>query len=61
LVETCIGAIANVGFVMLTLYFVFVAAGALQPGHLVRRYGLHYFSEIAFITPGGLGVVKVQW
>jgi uncharacterized protein (TIRG00374 family) len=55
-----LGAIANVGFDMLTLYFVFVAAGDfISPGILFAGYGLPLFlGKIAFITPGGLGVVE---
>jgi uncharacterized protein (TIRG00374 family) len=59
-VKPVLGAIANVGFDMLTLYFVFVAAGDLiNPGILFAGYGLPLFlGKIAFIIPGGLGVVE---
>lgn len=55
-----LGAVANVGFDMLTLYFMFVAAGhPVSPGVLFAGYGLPYMlGKIAFMFPGGVGVVE---
>ena len=55
-----LGAIANVGFDMLTLYFMFIAAGYnVNLGVLFAGYGLPFMlAKIAFILPGGVGVVE---
>jgi uncharacterized membrane protein YbhN (UPF0104 family) len=54
------GAILNVVFDMLTLYFLFIAAGELiSPGVLVAGYGLPLLlGKLAFFLPGGVGVVE---
>jgi uncharacterized protein (TIRG00374 family) len=54
------GALLNVGFDMLTLYFLFIAAGhEVSPGILLAGYGLPLFlGKMAFILPGGVGVVE---
>jgi uncharacterized protein (TIRG00374 family) len=55
-----LGAVANVVFDMLTLYCLFIAAGhAISPGVLLAGYGLPIIlGRIAFIIPGGVGVVE---
>jgi len=55
-----LGAIANIGFDMLTLYFMFVAAGYnVSLGVLFAGYGLPFIlGKIAFIFPGGVGVIE---
>jgi len=55
-----IGAIANIGFDILTLYFMFIAAGyPVSPGVLLAGYGLPLIlGKIAFIFPGGVGVIE---
>lgn len=57
-----LGALANTGFDMLTLYFMFVAAGhPVSPGILFAGYGLPFMlSKIAFVFPGGVGVVEAS-
>ncbi len=57
-----LGAIANVGFDMLTLYLIFVAAGAkVSPGVLFAGYGLPLMlAKLAFFIPGGVGVVETS-
>jgi hypothetical protein len=59
-VRPTIGAIANVGFDMLTLYFLFVAAGHnVSLGVLFAGYGLPLIlGKIAFLLPGGVGVIE---
>lgn len=59
-VRPALGALANTGFDMLTLYFMFVAAGhSVSPGVLFAGYGLPYMlGKIAFVFPGGVGVVE---
>jgi uncharacterized protein (TIRG00374 family) len=54
------GAALNVGFDMLTLYFLFVAAGRpVSPGVLMAGYGLPLlFSKVWFFIPGGVGVIE---
>ena len=54
------GAIANLGFDMLTLYFLFIAAGQnVSLGVLFAGYGLPFIlARMAFLFPGGLGVVE---
>ena len=54
------GAFMNLGFDMLTLYFLFVAAGnSVTPGVLLVGYGLpQLLAKFAIILPGGVGVVS---
>jgi uncharacterized protein (TIRG00374 family) len=58
--KPAIGAFLNVAFDMLTLYFLFVAAGEnVSPGVLLAGYGLPLLlGKVAFIIPGGVGVVE---
>jgi uncharacterized protein (TIRG00374 family) len=58
--EPVIGAVINVLFDMLTLYFLFIAAGhPVSPGILLTGYGLPLiFGRMAFIFPGGVGVIE---
>jgi uncharacterized protein (TIRG00374 family) len=55
-----LGAIANIGFDMLTLYFLFVAAGHnVSLGVLFAGYGLPFIlGKMAFMFPGGVGVIE---
>ena len=55
-----LGAIANTGFDMLTLYFLFVAAGRnVGLGILFAGYGLPLIlGKVAFLFPGGIGVIE---
>ena len=55
-----LGEVLNVVFDMLTLYLLFVASGKfLSPGILLAGYGLPLlFGKMAFIVPGGVGVVE---
>ena len=55
-----VGAFLNVAFDMLTLYFLFVAAGEnVSLGVLLAGYGLPLLlGKVAFIIPGGVGVVE---
>jgi glycosyltransferase 2 family protein len=54
------GAFLNVAFDILTLYFLFVAAGEyISPGVLLAGYSLpQLLAKAAFIIPGGVGVVE---
>jgi uncharacterized membrane protein YbhN (UPF0104 family) len=54
------GAFLNVAFDILTLYFLFIAAGEnISPGVLLAGYGLPLLlGKVAFIIPGGVGVVE---
>jgi uncharacterized protein (TIRG00374 family) len=58
--KPALGAILNVGFDMLTLYLLFIAAGEnISPGVLVAGYGLPLLlGKMAFFLPGGIGVVE---
>ncbi len=58
--QPLLGAIANIGFDMLTLYFMFIAAGYdVNLGVLFAGYGLPFMlAKVAFILPGGVGVVE---
>jgi uncharacterized protein (TIRG00374 family) len=58
--KPALGAALNVLFDMLTLYFLFVAAGNnIRPGVLLAGYGLPLLlGKMAFIVPGGVGVVE---
>jgi glycosyltransferase 2 family protein len=55
-----LGAIINVGFDMLTMFFLFIAAGSqISAGTLFAGYGLPLvLAKVAFIFPGGIGVVE---
>jgi len=55
-----LGAIANISFDMLTLYFLFIAARYnISLGILFAGYGLPFMlGKIAFMFPGGLGVIE---
>ena len=55
-----VGAFLNVAFDMLTLYLLFVAAGEnISLGVLLAGYGLPLLlAKVAFIIPGGVGVVE---
>jgi len=59
-VRPMLGAIANIVFDMLTLYFLFVAAGHnVSLGILFAGYGLPLIlGKIAFLLPGGVGVIE---
>ena len=54
------GAFLNMAFDVLTLYFLFVAAGNnINLGVLLAGYGLPLLlGKVAFILPGGVGVVE---
>jgi uncharacterized protein (TIRG00374 family) len=58
--QPLLGGIANIGFDMLTLYFMFIAAGYnISFGVLFAGYGLPFMlARVAFILPGGVGVVE---
>jgi glycosyltransferase 2 family protein len=55
-----IGSGMNICFDMLTLYLLFIAAGyPVTLGVLMAGYGLAFlFGKIAFIFPGGIGVIE---
>ena len=55
-----LGAIANLAFDMLTVYFLFMAAGHnVSIGILIAGYGLPFIlGKMAFILPGGVGVIE---
>lgn len=55
-----LGAILNVIFDMFTLYMLFIASGkSITPGTLLAGYGLPLLlGKMAFIIPGGVGVVE---
>ena len=55
-----LGAFLNTAFDMLTLYFLFIAAGhVISFGVLLSGYGLPLLlGKLAFILPGGVGVVE---
>jgi uncharacterized protein (TIRG00374 family) len=55
-----LGAIANLGFDMLTVYFLFIAAGHnVSIGILFAGYGLPFIlGKMAFMFPGGVGVIE---
>lgn len=59
-VKPALGALANVGFDMLSLYLVFLAAGyKLNLSVLFAGYSLPLMlGKIAFILPGGVGVIE---
>lgn len=54
-----VGAALNIGFDMLTLYLVFIAAGhAVSPGILLTGYGLPLLIGKVGFLPGGVGIVE---
>ncbi|MCA9952921.1 MAG: flippase-like domain-containing protein [Anaerolineales bacterium] len=54
-----LGAILYTGFDMLTLYFLFIAAGhPVRPGVLLTGYGLPLLIGKAGFIPGGVGIVE---
>ena len=55
-----LGAAINTGFDMMTLYFMFIAAGhKVTLGTLSAGYGLPLvLGKLAFIFPGGVGVIE---
>ena len=54
-----LGAALNIVFDMLTLYFLFVAAGhAVSPGILLVGYGLPLLLGKVSFLPGGVGIVE---
>lgn len=55
-----LGAILNVAFDILTLYFLFIAAGnSISFGVLITGYGLPLLlGKMAFVIPGGVGVIE---
>jgi uncharacterized protein (TIRG00374 family) len=55
-----LGAVLNVAFDILTLYFLFIAAGhPVSLGVLLTGYGLPLLlGKVAFVFPGGVGVVE---
>jgi len=54
-----LGATINTAFDMLTLYFLFVAAGhAVSPGVLLAGYGLPILLGKVSFLPGGVGIVE---
>jgi uncharacterized protein (TIRG00374 family) len=57
-----LGAIANIGFDMLTMYFLFIAAGHnINLGILFAGYGLPFMlGKLAFMFPGGVGVMEAS-
>lgn len=58
--KPALGAVLSVIFDMLTLFFLFLAAGhAINPGVLLAGYGLPLLlGKMAFVVPGGVGVVE---
>jgi uncharacterized protein (TIRG00374 family) len=59
-IRPSLGAAVNVGFNMLSLYFLFLAAGhRIHPEVLVAGYGLAYLlGKVAYISPGGVGLIE---
>jgi uncharacterized protein (TIRG00374 family) len=54
-----LGATLTIGFDMLTLYLIFVAAGhAVSPGVLLTGYGLPLLLGKVSFLPGGVGIVE---
>jgi uncharacterized protein (TIRG00374 family) len=54
-----LGDVLNVGFDILTLYFLFLAAGYTpSPGLLLAGYGLPLLAGKMAVLPGGLGIVE---
>jgi uncharacterized protein (TIRG00374 family) len=59
-IRPTLGSGMNIGFDMLTLYLLFIAAGhTINPGVLVAGYGLAFLlGKVAFLFPGGVGVIE---
>jgi uncharacterized protein (TIRG00374 family) len=59
-IRPALGATMNVGFDMLTLHSVFLAAGyKIHPGVLLAGYGLAFLvGKVAYILPGGVGIIE---
>jgi uncharacterized protein (TIRG00374 family) len=57
-----LGATTNIGFDMLTMYLIFVAAGYnVSLGVLFAGYGLPFIlGKLAFMFPGGVGVMEAS-
>ncbi|MFZ1039919.1 MAG: YbhN family protein [Anaerolineales bacterium] len=57
-----LGAVANTGFDILTLYFLFIAARQdVNLGILFAGYGLPFIlGKMAFLFPGGIGVMETS-
>ncbi len=57
-----LGALANIGFDVLTLYFLFVAAGYhVGLDVLLAGYGLPFIlGKMAFLFPGGVGIMEAS-
>lgn len=57
-----LGAALYIVFDMLCMYFFFLAAGyAINPGVLFAGYGIPYLiAKIAFLFPGGIGVIEAS-
>jgi len=54
-----LGAVFNTAFDMLTLYFLFLAAGhPVNPGVLLAGYGLPLLLGKVSFLPGGVGIVE---
>jgi len=55
-----LGAIANLAFDILTVQFLFIAAGhPVSIGILIAGYGLPFIlGKMAFMLPGGVGVIE---
>jgi uncharacterized protein (TIRG00374 family) len=55
-----VGAVLNIAFDMLTIYFIFLAVGHRVPfGVLLTGYGLPLLlGKMAFVVPGGIGVIE---
>jgi uncharacterized protein (TIRG00374 family) len=55
-----LGSAINIGFDMLTLYLLFIAAGhTANPGVLMAGYGIAFLlGKAAFLFPGGVGVIE---
>ena len=60
-IKTLLGALGVLVFDMMTLFFVFLAAGyTLNPGALLAGYSLPLLlSKVIFLFPGGVGLVEV--
>ena len=57
-----LGAFISIGFDMLTLFFLFIAAGhTVSLGILFAGYGLPLIlGKMAFLLPGGVGVIEAS-
>jgi len=59
-IKSALGSCMNIGFDMLTLYLLFIAAGhAANVGVLMAGYSLSFLlAKGAFFIPGGVGVIE---